>query len=118
MEDGKNLNQTLQQRFEAADQHFLGRIAEIELEMAGKRERLSVEKGMIEVERRQLADELMRREAELETSKREHDILMKKLAAIECKLLVGGENMLEKAEKQAQLLEQSNLYVIINKKIF
>lgn len=33
---------------------------------------------------------------------------MNKLKQIERKLIVGGENMLEKAEKQARLLEQSN----------
>lgn len=39
---------------------------------------------------------------------RDHDLLMTKLKQIEKKLIIGGENMLEKAEKQARLLEQSN----------
>lgn len=41
-------------------------------------------------------------------ARRDHDLLMSKLKQIEKKLIVGGENMLEKAEKQARLLEQSN----------
>lgn len=109
-DNGISLNQQ-QHRFETADQHFRDRISEMKKEIDAKRERLLVEKGMIETEKRQLADELMQREAELEASKQEHDSLMKKLATIERKLIVGGENMLEKAEKQAKLLEQSNLCV-------
>ena len=34
-------------------------------------------------------------------------MLAEKLAAIERKIIVGGENLLEKAEQQAALLEQS-----------
>lgn len=45
---------------------------------------------------------------ELARARKEHDVLMNKLKQIEKKLIVGGENMLEKAEKQARLLEQSN----------
>uniref|UniRef100_A0A183EIC3 Cilia- and flagella-associated protein 157 n=1 Tax=Gongylonema pulchrum TaxID=637853 RepID=A0A183EIC3_9BILA len=44
----------------------------------------------------------------LAQARKEHDSLMNKLKQIEKKLIVGGENMLEKAEKQARLLEQSN----------
>lgn len=33
---------------------------------------------------------------------------MEKLAKIEKKVIVGGENLLEKAEEQARLLEESN----------
>lgn len=104
-----NLNQQQQRRFEVIDQNFSNRISEMENEIFVKRERLKIENGMLEAERKQLANELMHRETELEASKREHDNLMKKLATIERKLIIGGENMLKKAEKQAQLLEQSNL---------
>lgn len=65
---------------------------------------------MAESERRTLAEELMKKEAELRHSKAEHEQLMSKLASIEKKLIIGGENMLEKAEKQAKLLDESNQY--------
>lgn len=37
----------------------------------------------------------------------EQDALAQKLAAIEKKIIVGGENLLEKAEEQERLLEES-----------
>ena len=37
----------------------------------------------------------------------EQDALAAKLAAIEKKIIVGGENLLEKAEEQERLLEES-----------
>lgn len=39
---------------------------------------------------------------------RDYDLLVSKLKQIEKKIIVGGENMLKKAERQARLLEQSN----------
>jgi kinesin family protein 3/17 len=47
------------------------------------------------------------REAELANARSEHELLARKLALIESRLLVGGENMLEKAEEQARLLQKS-----------
>lgn len=38
----------------------------------------------------------------------EHELLLKKLHQIEKKVIVGGENLLEKMEEQAKLLEDSN----------
>ncbi|KAI6240085.1 Kinesin-like protein [Aphelenchoides fujianensis] len=89
--------------------HWDEKIREMEQDIAERRKKLDEERGMAEGERRRLADELLRKEQELAHSKSEHEKLTNKLAAIERKLIVGGENMLEKAEKQAQLLEQSNV---------
>lgn len=80
----------------------------MESEIAAKRKQLDQEKNMAEGERRKLAEDLLTKEEELKKSKNEHEKLMNKLASIEKKLIVGGENMLEKAEKQAKLLEESN----------
>lgn len=55
-----------------------------------------------------MAEDLLRREEELSRNKRERDKLLQKLGTIERQIIVGGENMLEKVELQAQLLEQSN----------
>jgi DNA mismatch repair ATPase MutS len=41
------------------------------------------------------------------TFRNEHDALREKLQNLEKKILVGGENLLEKAEVQEQLLEAS-----------
>ena len=48
------------------------------------------------------------REVELKRVRSEHESLRNKLSQMESKLIVGGENMLEKAEMQARLLEESN----------
>lgn len=40
--------------------------------------------------------------------RKEQDDLQEKLRQLERKLIVGGENLLDKAEKQARLLEESD----------
>ncbi|KAI6177621.1 Kinesin-like protein [Aphelenchoides bicaudatus] len=84
------------------------KIHQMEQDINSRRQQLDNERGMAEGERRKLAEELLQKESELANNKAEHERLMQKLASIERKLIIGGENMLEKAEKQAQLLEQSN----------
>ena len=44
---------------------------------------------------------------ELVQAQRDHDAAKAKLASLEKKILVGGENLLEKAEEQEKLLEDS-----------
>ncbi|MCP9258198.1 Kinesin-like protein [Dirofilaria immitis] len=65
------------------------------------RNRYSDRKKLADEEREMLAEELRAKEEELAQAHRDHDLLIKKL-------IIGGENMLEKVEKQARLLEQSN----------
>ncbi|EFO18808.1 kinesin-like protein KIF3A [Loa loa] len=84
------------------------RIEELKKTIEIKRNELQKEKGLADEERSVLAAELRAKEEELAQAHRDHDLLMDKLRQIEKKLIVGGENMLEKAEKQARLLEQSN----------
>ncbi|KAL7076222.1 hypothetical protein ACQ4LE_004589 [Meloidogyne hapla] len=55
-----------------------------------------------------LVDDLLCREEELKRNKSEREKLMQKLIAIERQIIVGGENMIEKAERQAQLLDAGN----------
>lgn len=55
-----------------------------------------------------LVDDLLCREEELKRNKSEREKLMQKLVAIERQIIVGGENMIEKAERQAQLLDAGN----------
>ncbi|VDK86135.1 unnamed protein product [Litomosoides sigmodontis] len=89
--------------------HSWNRIEELKKTIEITRNELQEEKGLADEERELLAAELRAKEEELAQSHRDHDLLMNKLKQIERKLIVGGENMLEKAEKQAQLLEQSNV---------
>uniref|UniRef100_A0A0M3KC26 Kinesin-like protein KIF3A (inferred by orthology to a human protein) n=1 Tax=Anisakis simplex TaxID=6269 RepID=A0A0M3KC26_ANISI len=84
------------------------RIEQLEKNIGQKRIELEKEKGLAEEERQALAAELSAKEAELSRAKAEHSELMNKLHQIEKRLIVGGENMLEKAEKQAKLLAESN----------
>ncbi|VDN55210.1 unnamed protein product [Dracunculus medinensis] len=84
------------------------RIIELEKNIELKRNELQRTKGLAEEERNILANELQTREVELARARNEHEELVKKLKQLERKLIFGGENMLEKAEKQARLLEQSN----------
>ena len=86
------------------------RVREMERGIDDRRSQLTNERGLAEEERRRLAQELLQREGELASSKAEHERLVAKLASIEGKLIVGGENLLEKAERQAQLLDDSNTY--------
>ena len=43
----------------------------------------------------------------LSSSRDEQDVLNNKLSALEKKIIVGGENLLEKAEEQERMLEES-----------
>ncbi|XP_049804535.1 kinesin-like protein KIF3A [Schistocerca nitens] len=59
------------------------------------------------VDRDKLAEEEEKHELELKKAQKEHEALRDKLYKLEKKILVGGENLLEKAELQQQLLEAS-----------
>jgi len=62
---------------------------------------------MAECERNQVESALRAHESELSRAQGEHDSIKQKLAALERKIIVGGENLLEKAEEQEKLLEES-----------
>lgn len=55
----------------------------------------------------ELTEEEEKHEIELKKAQKEHETLREKLQNLEKKILVGGENLLEKAELQEQLLEAS-----------
>ncbi|KAM3723106.1 Kinesin-like protein KIF3A [Dirofilaria immitis] len=87
---------------------YSDRIEELERTIEIRRNELQKEKKLADEEREMLAEELRAKEEELAQAHRNHDLLISKLKQIEKKLIIGGENMLEKVEKQARLLEQSN----------
>ncbi|CAD5215506.1 unnamed protein product [Bursaphelenchus okinawaensis] len=89
--------------------HYEERIKDLETDIASRKQHLGQVRNIGDDERRRLATELLTKEKDLNAIRKEYDSLQQKLAAIERKLIIGGENLLEKAEKQAKLLEQSNL---------
>merc|ERR1719369_755463 len=62
---------------------------------------------MAEEERKKLADNLKEHEVGLASAQAEQDAIKQKLVALEKKIIVGGENLLDKAEEQEKLLDES-----------
>ncbi|CAD5221400.1 unnamed protein product [Bursaphelenchus xylophilus] len=89
--------------------HYEDRIKHLESDIADRRKHLDDVRNIGDDDRRRLATDLLAKERDLNSIRQEYDTLQQKLAAIERKLIIGGENLLEKAEKQAQLLDQSNI---------
>ena len=75
--------------------------------MESERKRLREEKNLAAEEKTKIQLELEKHEAELAQAQTEHDAAKAKLASLEKKIIVGGENLLEKAEEQERLLEES-----------
>ena len=65
------------------------------------------EKDMAEEQRKQLINTLRIHEEQLSTAQNEQAAIRSKLDALEKKIIVGGENLLEKSEEQERLLEES-----------
>ncbi|WAR00300.1 KIF3A-like protein [Mya arenaria] len=83
------------------------KMAEIQAKIASDRRKLLEQKDMAEEEKNKVQEDLEMKEEELKKFQDEQDALAQKLAAIEKKIIVGGENLLEKAEEQERLLEES-----------
>lgn len=84
------------------------RMAEMQLKIEEERKRLEEQKEMAEEERNQVKADLEKREEEYRKAQQEHGQLMDRLHAIERKVIVGGVDLLQKAEEQEKLLEESN----------
>ena len=110
-------------------------LEEMKLHIDEERKRLKEEKNMKEEERKKVYEEVMKQEKELSSAQAEHNAVKAKLAALERKIIVGGlflayyfnsqiqvyvllaililvlsnlgENLLEKAEEQERLLDES-----------
>ncbi|XP_067132536.1 kinesin-like protein KIF3A [Centruroides vittatus] len=83
------------------------KMREIQAKIESDRKILAEKKDIAEEERNRIASELQKREDELKSAQFEHDNLVQKLQQLEKKIIVGGENLLEKAEEQERLLEES-----------
>ena len=82
-------------------------LLEMKNKIEAEKKRLLEEKDMAEEEKKKLADTLAQHETELVTAQAEQDAIKQKLVALEKKIIVGGENLLEKAEEQERMLEES-----------
>lgn len=91
---------------EAWEARMKDKEAEMELRKKVLEERAN--KSLDDKETRELIKDMMENEAELKNARNEHEKLRLKLQQMEKKLIVGGENLLEKVEEQAKLLEISN----------
>ena len=80
---------------------------EMKTKIEEDKKRLEEEKDMAEEERKKLAENLREHEKSLASAQAEQDAIKQKLVALEKKIIVGGENLLEKAEEQEKLLEES-----------
>eukprot|EP00095_Tigriopus_kingsejongensis_P001128 snap_masked-scaffold1099_size62903-processed-gene-0.6 protein:Tk01128 transcript:snap_masked-scaffold1099_size62903-processed-gene-0.6-mRNA-1 annotation:"kinesin-like protein kif3a isoform x2" len=72
-----------------------------------ERTRLRDEKNMAEEERNSAEAALKEHEEQLGKAQSEYDTMKQKLMALEKKIIVGGENLLDKAEEQEKLLDES-----------
>ncbi|UMM21421.1 hypothetical protein L5515_003113 [Caenorhabditis briggsae] len=95
---------------ENQEEAWEAKMKEREVEMERKRKILEerVNSAVDDEETHRLVKEMMENEAELKKARSEHEKLRSKLEKIEKKLIVGGENLLEKVEEQAKLLEINN----------
>lgn len=81
---------------------------ELQNKMEKKKKRKSKAKtDEAESEKEMLAAKVLESECELKRTKTEQESLITKLQTLENKILVGGENLLEKADAQEQLLDAS-----------
>ncbi|KAM7538429.1 hypothetical protein Aperf_G00000067747 [Anoplocephala perfoliata] len=87
----------------------LGReqIAEIERIVDADRRKMEEQKDLEIEQRDEIKRHLEAREEELASAQRTQAEVRRRMEALERRLIVGGQNLLEKAEAQARLLEQS-----------
>ncbi|KAM9495106.1 kinesin-like protein KIF3A [Clarias gariepinus] len=84
------------------------KMAEMQAKIEEERKALEAKLDMEEEERNKARAELEKREKDLLKAQQEHQLLLEKLSALEKKVIVGGVDLLAKAEEQEKLLEESN----------
>ncbi|XP_069620119.1 kinesin-like protein KIF3A isoform X2 [Ranitomeya imitator] len=84
------------------------KMAEMQARIDEERKALEAKLDMEEEERNKARAELEKREKDLFKAQQEHQSLLEKLSALEKKVIVGGVDLLAKAEEQEKLLDESN----------
>ncbi|CAM4707426.1 unnamed protein product [Lepidochelys kempii] len=85
------------------------KMVEMQAKIEEERKALETKLDMEEEERNKARAELEKREKDLLKAQLEHQSLLEKLSALEKKVIVGGVDLLAKAEEQEKLLEESNM---------
>lgn len=103
---------TLETSFEESDDiDSKDELEEVSVEKKKKRKNKAksdeTENEKSDVEKELLAAKVLEHETELKRTKTEQEQLLSKLQTLENKILVGGENLLEKADAQEKLLDSS-----------
>lgn len=83
------------------------RIASARAKLEEERAAVLAQKGMAQAERDRIASQLQEKEKDLETAQTEYTKMEQKLQDLQGKVIIGGVNLLEKAEEQEKLLEES-----------
>ena len=78
-------------------------LASMRDQIEAERKRLREEKDMAEEERNKAESALRKQESALTTAQSDHDAMKQKLAALEKKIIVGGENLLDKVLSHAKV---------------
>nr|UQZ09998.1 kinesin-like protein KIF3A [Opsariichthys bidens] len=84
------------------------KMVEMRAKIEEERKALEAKLDMEEEERNKARAELEKREKDLLKAQQEHHLLLEKLSALEKRVIVGGVDLLAKAEEQEKLLEESN----------
>ncbi|XP_028271827.1 kinesin-like protein KIF3A isoform X1 [Parambassis ranga] len=84
------------------------KMVEMQAKIEEERKALEAKLDMEEEERNKARAELEKREKDLLKAQQEHHVLLEKLSALEKKVIVGGVDLLAKAEEQEKLLQESN----------
>uniref|UniRef100_A0A3P9IXF4 Kinesin-like protein KIF3A n=1 Tax=Oryzias latipes TaxID=8090 RepID=A0A3P9IXF4_ORYLA len=84
------------------------KMVEMQAKIEEERKALEAKLDMEEEERNKARAELEKREKDLIKAQQEHQLLLEKLSTLEKKVIVGGVDLLAKAEEQEKLLEESN----------
>lgn len=105
IEDGKRVKRKRQKSGYLSPRALAAQKAKIEAD----RKALLEKKDLAEEERNQVARELEQREEELKRAQEEQKEMEQKLNDLQSKVIVGGVNLLEKAEEQEKLLEESKV---------
>ncbi|CAI5444741.1 unnamed protein product [Caenorhabditis angaria] len=96
------------------EEAWQSKMRDMEADIEKKRKILEEREGNDD-ETKKLRDEMLESENELKKARAEHEKLRTKLNQMESKLIVGGENLLEKVEEQAKLLDENNREIEMSK---
>ncbi|XP_075248728.1 kinesin-like protein KIF3A isoform X2 [Convolutriloba macropyga] len=83
------------------------KMSELKRVIEQEREKLHSQVDMEQSEKARIEHQLQKKEADLSRAQQEQDALHERLEALKRKVLVGGVDLLEKAQEQERLLEES-----------